>query len=1305
MDLHCAYHQGPGHETDRCTALRHAVQDLIDQGLVHLGQPSVTTNPLPAHTTHAVPPPADGIHFLEFDEIDGHIHMLSDDDPDQEPIIPDVIYEMSGVTLGPRTPSPFRLVPEAASVQAATVEPLILPRYSVQTPFVLVPDVEEFQAPHSDDPQTPDVQYILRGGRVLRQPPPAAAARPLGESSSTHRDALTRALSQIRVDTTTTPEGLIHMMTAGRATCIVFSDDDLPPEGSDHTRPLYISVGFSGRRVPSVLLDNGSTLNVCPLATAIALGYAPSDFSPSTQTVRAYDSTRREVMGTLEIELLIGPAPFVTVFQVVVVQSVGDMFIAAEPVLKISHTDDDIFLTGFTFDEVQTVEIEDFCRDFVAMSFDQHGSTVVLDIMRSMSYLPGMGLGRRQHGPSEFITIPDHDVPFGLGFIPTEVDYRYMARLRKERVRARLTHTPFDYPLRPYTRSLSDYFVRASKSHAPSNWIIGGLSTTQEAELQCLIGDVVDGAVPRDEYIDEMLAMSLSQTEEIAPPELASPFDLFGVSVLKIAKEIQVAPTSKVVEDVIVAVDLFDGPVGLVEGASDLVDPSLTFDVLSDLSPVMTIFLTLMMRLRSTTQTMTRLLLRFRPDQPRDLRIGSDLSTDERDSLIQLLRSYLDVFAWSYEDMPGLDPSIVQHRLPLLPHARPVKQKLRRSHPRWSLQVKEEIQKQLSVGFLSVVEYPEWLANVVPVPKKDGKVRVCVDFRDLNKASPKDDFPLPHIDMLVDSTAGHSMLSFMDGFSGYSQILMAPEDMKKTSFITEWGTYCYRVMPFGLKNAGATYQRAATTLFHDMMHRDVEVYVDDMIVKSRDRSDHLAALERFFERIRQFRLRLNPKKCTFGVTSGKLLGYMVSERGIEVDPDKIRAILDMPAPRTEREVRGFLGRLQYISRFIARLTDICEPIFRLLRKSQPTVWDDQCQRAFERIREYLLSPPVLAPPTPSRPLLLYLSVSDVALGCMLAQLDDSGKDRAIYYLSKRMLDYETRYVMIEHYCLALVWATRRLRHYMTEYSVHLISRLDPLRYLFDRPALVGRLMRWLVLLTEFDIHYVTQKSIRESIVVDHLASLPVSDARAIDDDFPDEDVAAVTSLSGWRMYFDGAANHFGYGIGVLLISPHGDHIPRSVRLAFSDRHPATNNIVEYEACILGLETALELGIRQMEVFGDFNLVLRQIQGEWKTRDVKLRPYHAYLELLVGRFDDLRYTHLPRAQNQFADALATLASMIDIPVDATVRPLLIESRSAPAYCCLIDDVEPDDGLPWYHDIYHFLRLGVYPEAATTKDRRH
>ena len=160
--------------------------------------------------------------------------------------------------------------------------------------------------------------------------------------------------------------------------------------------------------------------------------------------------------------------------------------------------------------------------------------------------------------------------------------------------------------------------------------------------------------------------------------------------------------------------------------------------------------------------------------------------------------------------------------------------------------------------------------------------------------------------------------------------------------------------------------------------------------------------------------------------------------------------------------------------------------------------------------------------------------------------------------------------------------------------MQLVSHLDPLRYLFDRPILTSRLMRWLVILTKFGIQYVTQKSIKGSVLAYHLASLPITDSTVIDDDFPDEEIAVVTSLFGWCMYFDGAANHSGYGISVLLISPHGDHILISVRLAFADRYPAMNNIVEYEACILGLETALELGIGRMEIFGDSNLVIRQI---------------------------------------------------------------------------------------------------------------
>ncbi|RDY12558.1 hypothetical protein CR513_02626, partial [Mucuna pruriens] len=270
--------------------------------------------------------------------------------------------------------------------------------------------------------------------------------------------------------------------------------------------------------------------------------------------------------------------------------------------------------------------------------------------------------------------------------------------------------------------------------------------------------------------------------------------------------------------------------------------------------------------------------------------------------------------------MSGLNREIVEHKLPLLSNATPVRQQLRRMKPDVALKIKEEVEKQWNAGFLAVANYPQWVANIVPVPKKDGKVRMCVDYRDLNRASPKDNFPLPHIDVLVDNTTRHAFFSFIDG---YNQILMVEEDREKTTFITFWGTFCYKVMPFGLKNAGATYQRAMVTLFHDMMYKEIEVYVDDMIAKSTSPEQHLKDLRKLFARLRKYRLRLNPAKCTFGVKNGKLLGFVVNERGIEIDPDKVKAIREMPIPKTESEVRGFLGQINFIARFISQLTETC----------------------------------------------------------------------------------------------------------------------------------------------------------------------------------------------------------------------------------------------------------------------------------------------------------------------------------------------------------------------------------------------
>jgi len=176
------------------------------------------------------------------------------------------------------------------------------------------------------------------------------------------------------------------------------------------------------------------------------------------------------------------------------------------------------------------------------------------------------------------------------------------------------------------------------------------------------------------------------------------------------------------------------------------------------------------------------------------------------------------------------------------------------------------------------------------------------------------------------------------------------------------GNLLLQSMPFGLKNVGATYQRAMVTLFHDMMHEEIEIYVDDMIAKSREGENHIQILKKLFERLRKYKLRLDPAKCSFGVKCGKLLGFVVSDRGIEVDPNKVKAIQSMPPPKTEKDVRGFLGRLNYIARFISQLTTTCDLIFHLLRKKNPGIWNEECEEAFEKIKQYLLNSPLLVPP-------------------------------------------------------------------------------------------------------------------------------------------------------------------------------------------------------------------------------------------------------------------------------------------------------------------------------------------------------
>ncbi|KAL0460959.1 UNVERIFIED_CONTAM: Transposon Ty3-G Gag-Pol polyprotein [Sesamum latifolium] len=307
----------------------------------------------------------------------------------------------------------------------------------------------------------------------------------------------------------------------------------------------------------------------------------------------------------------------------------------------------------------------------------------------------------------------------------------------------------------------------------------------------------------------------------------------------------------------------------------------------------------------------------------REIKIGANLSSTEKEELVR----FLQVFEWEEEKATGIPEHVVQHRLRIHTNATPVKQKDKHG------------QREES-------DYTSRSRKAIKSGTHQG------DFTDLNKACPKDPYPLPRIDQLVDSTAGCERLSMLDAYQGYNQIKLAKEDQEKTSFITERGLYCYNVMPFGLKNAGATYQMLVNKIFSEQIGRNIEVYVDDILVKSKERQQHTKDLKECFDQLRKYGVKLNPQKCTFGVEGGKFLGYLVTQRGIEANPDKITAIQQMKEPRSIKEVQQLA---------------------------------DECSRAFKELKSYLEKPPLLSKPEDGERIWIYLALSNEATSTVLAK--------------------------------------------------------------------------------------------------------------------------------------------------------------------------------------------------------------------------------------------------------------------------------------------------------------------------------
>nr|XP_027093621.1 uncharacterized protein LOC113714021 [Coffea arabica] len=637
------------------------------------------------------------------------------------------------------------------------------------------------------------------------------------------------------------------------------------------------------------------------------------------------------------------------------------------------------------------------------------------------------------------------------------------------------------------------------------------------------------------------------------------------------------------------------------------------------------------------------------PDQV--VQVGAGLPSPLKEEMISLIKDHRDIFAWSADEVVGVPPELMTHQLNVNPQARPVRQKRRHFGPERSKAISDEVDKLLPAKMIHEVQYPTWLSNPVMVKKDTGGWKMCVEFTDLNKACPKDCYPLPRIDALVDSAMGYEVLCFLDAFKGYHQIGMSEEDQEKTAFYTDRGTYCYTTMPFGLKNAGATYQRLINRLFKNQIGRNVEAYVDDILVKSLATSSFLSNLREVFGVLRDSRMKLNPKKCVFGVTSGKFLGYLVSHRGIEANPDKIKAIQDMSPPRNVREVQRLNGRLAALNRFLSQSAEKALPFFKVLKKANQFTWTEECQAAFDQLKRAVL-------------------------------IRDEGTQVPVYYVRRALRGPETRYTQVEKLVLGLVHAARRLKPYFLAHPIS-VRTDQPIRQILVRPEASGRLTRWAIELGEYDLSYEPRTAIKAQALADFLAELTFTEGSE-----STSAVAEVSTSPSWTLYVDGSSNGDGSGVGLLLEGPQGEVCSYALRFGF----PATNNEAEYEALIAGLQLARRLGAQQIHVRGDSQLVVRQVLGEYEAKDETMQRYLSKVHQLTAYFESFEIQRIPRSQNKRADALSRLASTSFSDLNKTV---LVEVLSEPGYVEEVAcPVHSED--TWMTPFILFLSQGTLPQ---------
>jgi hypothetical protein len=430
----------------------------------------------------------------------------------------------------------------------------------------------------------------------------------------------------------------------------------------------------------------------------------------------------------------------------------------------------------------------------------------------------------------------------------------------------------------------------------------------------------------------------------------------------------------------------------------------------------------------------------------RTVKIGTDVGAEEEDNLLQFLRHNQDVFAWSKSYLTGFHRSVIEHALNTDPKVKP---KLQRQRPMSDDRVKSEeaeVQKLLGARIIREVHYLVWVANVVMVPKKNGNMRMCIDFTELNKACPKESYPLPRIDIIIDQATGCEMLSLLYCFSRYHQVWMRREHEAKTGFTTPFGIFCFVKMPEGLRNAGPTFNCMMKMILGSQLGRNASGYVDDIVIMSEKEKDHIVDLTETFDNMRRNGLELNPDKCIFGIRKGQLLGCMVSKRGIQANPQKIEALHGMQPPSNRKEVQRLMGRIVSLNRFISKAAERSLPFFKVLRANSVFQWGAEQQQSLEDLKKYLEEATIMTKPSPKADLLLYITATDTAVSAVLVEERmeaDTLKQLLIYYVSEALSGSKLFYSEMEKMAYAVVMAKRMLRHYFQSHNISVPTAFPP----------------------------------------------------------------------------------------------------------------------------------------------------------------------------------------------------------------------------------------------------------------------